>query len=147
MLHFFIVIFALHCLRIAGLGDVFKPDTGSTEHLVFSCSLIHNEFFFTGVGMLRRPKPTDSESDLLQEQEHFLASGSKPAASVKRRADKRRGDNTSADSDESSANQRDVVTIEGSSFQINQLINPSFESVTQILSENATKLYIFLIAE
>lgn len=63
--------------------------------------------------MLRRPKPTDSESDLLQEQELFLGSGSTPAASVTRRADKRRGDNASADSDESRANLRDVVTIEG----------------------------------
>ncbi|MCJ8737002.1 hypothetical protein PDJAM_G00018760 [Pangasius djambal] len=67
---------------------------------------------FRRLGMLRRPKPTDSESDLLQEQEHFLASGSAPAASVTRRADKRRGDNASADSDESRANPRDVVTIE-----------------------------------
>lgn len=58
--------------------------------------------------MLRRPKPTDSELDLLQEQELFLGSGSTPAASVTRRADKRRGD-----SDESRANLRDVVTIEG----------------------------------
>ncbi|XP_058255897.1 RNA polymerase II-associated protein 1 [Hemibagrus wyckioides] len=61
--------------------------------------------------MLRRPKPTDSELDLLQDQEHFLASGSTPAASVTRRADKRRGDNASADSDESHVNLRDVVTI------------------------------------
>ncbi|XP_017332587.1 RNA polymerase II-associated protein 1 [Ictalurus punctatus] len=61
--------------------------------------------------MLQRPKPTDSESDLLQEQERFLASGSTPAASVTRRADKRRGDNASAGSDESRVNPRDVVTI------------------------------------
>lgn len=86
--------------------------------------------------MLRRPKPTDSESDLLQEQEHFLASGSTPAASVMRRADKRRGDNASADSDVSCANQRDVVTIEGASFQMNLLIKPSLECVTQISKQS-----------
>lgn len=69
--------------------------------------------------MLRRPKPTDSESDLLQEQERFLASGSTPAASVARRADKRRGDDASADSlHDSHANPRDVVTIAGTSFQV-----------------------------
>lgn len=66
--------------------------------------------------MLRRPKPTDSESDLLQEQERFLASGSIPAASVTRKADKRKGDNALADSDESHANSRDVVTITGPFF-------------------------------
>lgn len=77
--------------------------------------------------MLRRPKPTDSESDLLQEQERFLASGSTPAASVTRRADKRRGDNASANHDESRANPRDVVTIAGASFLVNQLLNRPFE--------------------
>ncbi|XP_053366569.1 RNA polymerase II-associated protein 1 [Clarias gariepinus] len=61
--------------------------------------------------MLRRPKPTDSESDLLKEQERFLASKSTPSANVTRRADKRRGDNASAESDESCVNPRDVVTI------------------------------------
>ncbi|TSQ46656.1 C2 domain-containing protein 3 [Bagarius yarrelli] len=61
--------------------------------------------------MLRRPKPTDSESDLLQEQERFLVSGSAPAAAVTRRADKRRGDGASADSDDSDVKTRDVVTI------------------------------------
>ncbi|XP_062863836.1 RNA polymerase II-associated protein 1 isoform X2 [Trichomycterus rosablanca] len=63
--------------------------------------------------MLRRPKPTDSESDLLQEQEHFLASGGTPAASIVRRPDKRRGDVGSEDSKtESDTNSRDVVEIE-----------------------------------
>ncbi|KAI5616829.1 RNA polymerase II-associated protein 1, partial [Silurus asotus] len=61
--------------------------------------------------MLRRPKPTDSESDLLQEQKCFLTSGKTPAASVSRRVDKRRGDSASASNDESCANPRDVVTI------------------------------------
>uniref|UniRef100_A0A673C599 RNA polymerase II associated protein 1 n=1 Tax=Sphaeramia orbicularis TaxID=375764 RepID=A0A673C599_9TELE len=42
--------------------------------------------------MLRRPKPTDSEADLLREQEQFLTSGAQSAASVIRRPDKRRGE-------------------------------------------------------
>uniref|UniRef100_A0A3B4AK67 Uncharacterized protein n=1 Tax=Periophthalmus magnuspinnatus TaxID=409849 RepID=A0A3B4AK67_9GOBI len=40
--------------------------------------------------MLRRPQPTDSEADLLREQEWFLSSGAQAAASVVRRPDKRR---------------------------------------------------------
>ncbi|KAK5857440.1 hypothetical protein PBY51_010688 [Eleginops maclovinus] len=66
--------------------------------------------------MLRRPKPTDSEADLLREQEKFLASGAQSAASVVRRPDKRRGysggeggeHNEKSDEER----QRDVVTIE-----------------------------------
>uniref|UniRef100_A0A665VSB0 RNA polymerase II associated protein 1 n=1 Tax=Echeneis naucrates TaxID=173247 RepID=A0A665VSB0_ECHNA len=42
--------------------------------------------------MLRRPKPTDSEADLLREQEQFLTSGVPSAANVVRRPDKRRGE-------------------------------------------------------
>uniref|UniRef100_A0A3P9PTM4 RNA polymerase II associated protein 1 n=1 Tax=Poecilia reticulata TaxID=8081 RepID=A0A3P9PTM4_POERE len=42
--------------------------------------------------MLRRPKPTDSEADLLREQERFLTSGAPSAASMVRRPDKRRGE-------------------------------------------------------
>lgn len=82
----------------------------------FSFFLRHKLIFFTGLGMLQRPKPTDSEVDLLQEQECFLASGSTPAATVTRRADKRRGDNAAANSDDSHVNPRDVVTIAGASF-------------------------------
>uniref|UniRef100_A0AAR2M3G0 RNA polymerase II associated protein 1 n=1 Tax=Pygocentrus nattereri TaxID=42514 RepID=A0AAR2M3G0_PYGNA len=63
--------------------------------------------------MLRRPKPTDSESDLLREQERFLASGGQSAVNVVRRPDKRRGEKTGDDSEEPQENQRDVVTIAG----------------------------------
>uniref|UniRef100_A0A4W4GHQ7 RNA polymerase II associated protein 1 n=1 Tax=Electrophorus electricus TaxID=8005 RepID=A0A4W4GHQ7_ELEEL len=61
--------------------------------------------------MLRRPKPTDSESDLLREQEQFLSSGTQSAVNIVRRPDKRRGDIASDDSEKSLGNQRDVVTI------------------------------------
>ncbi|XP_034015241.1 RNA polymerase II-associated protein 1 [Thalassophryne amazonica] len=57
--------------------------------------------------MLRRPKPTDSESDLLQEQEQFLTSGTQSAVNVVRRPDKRRG-NPGGEGD----SQRDVVMLE-----------------------------------
>ncbi|XP_029316428.1 LOW QUALITY PROTEIN: RNA polymerase II-associated protein 1 [Cottoperca gobio] len=70
--------------------------------------------------MLRRPKPTDSEADLLREQEKFLASRSQSTANVVRRPDKRRGEaggegegeggEHNEKSDE--GRQRDVVTIE-----------------------------------
>ncbi|KAM4724234.1 RNA polymerase II-associated protein 1 [Anableps anableps] len=65
--------------------------------------------------MLRRPKPTDSEADLLREQEHFLTSGAPSAACMVRRPDKRRGDGgdpEGAHSRENEGNQKDVVTME-----------------------------------
>lgn len=39
-----------------------------------------NVLFVSLTAMLRRPKPTDSEADLLREQEHFLTSGAPSAA-------------------------------------------------------------------
>lgn len=63
--------------------------------------------------MLRRPKPTDSEEDLLKEQEHFLTSGAPSAASVVRRPDKRRGEAGRGQNGKNEGNQKDVVTIEG----------------------------------
>ncbi|KAK9533712.1 hypothetical protein VZT92_008813 [Zoarces viviparus] len=65
--------------------------------------------------MLRRPKPSDSEADLLREQEKFLTSGAPPAANVVRRPDKRRGEAGGGGGDcnmEDEGRQRDVVTIE-----------------------------------
>lgn len=66
--------------------------------------------------MLRRPQPTDSEVDLLREQQQFLTSGAPAAASVVRRPDKRRGLGGEGGGDCNGQNgeqQRDVVTIEG----------------------------------
>ncbi|XP_043999307.1 RNA polymerase II-associated protein 1 [Gambusia affinis] len=65
--------------------------------------------------MLQRPKPTDSEADLLREQERFLTSGAPSAASMVRRPDKRRGeagDAEGTDCSKNERNQKDVVTIE-----------------------------------
>ncbi|KAM9341123.1 RNA polymerase II-associated protein 1 [Symphorus nematophorus] len=65
--------------------------------------------------MLRRPKPTDSEADLLREQEQFLTSGAPSAANVVRRPDKRRGEAGGEGVEhngEDEGRQRDVVTIE-----------------------------------
>lgn len=60
--------------------------------------------------MLRRPKSTDSEADLLREQRELLAAGGQSTVTVLKRPDKRRGDAAAAHEPE---NQRDVVTIEG----------------------------------
>uniref|UniRef100_A0A3Q3WTG5 Uncharacterized protein n=1 Tax=Mola mola TaxID=94237 RepID=A0A3Q3WTG5_MOLML len=63
--------------------------------------------------MLRRPRPDDSEEDLLREQEQFLSSGAPAAASVVRRPDKRRGEAGGGRGDlNGEDDQRDVVTIE-----------------------------------
>uniref|UniRef100_A0A3P8UL54 RNA polymerase II associated protein 1 n=1 Tax=Cynoglossus semilaevis TaxID=244447 RepID=A0A3P8UL54_CYNSE len=70
--------------------------------------------------MLRRPKPTDSETDLLREQQKFLSSGAPSAANVIRRPDKRRGEaGVSGGTEgergqlrENRACERDVVTID-----------------------------------
>ncbi|XP_074548093.1 RNA polymerase II-associated protein 1 isoform X2 [Halichoeres trimaculatus] len=65
--------------------------------------------------MLRRPKPTDSEADLLREQQQFLTSGASSAASVVRRPDKRRGEAGGEEGEQNGENEggeRDVVTIE-----------------------------------
>ncbi|XP_029900757.1 RNA polymerase II-associated protein 1 isoform X2 [Myripristis murdjan] len=67
--------------------------------------------------MLRRPKPTDSEADLLREQELFLNSGASSKVNVVRRPDKRRGEagggggGGGENSGEHGGTQRDVVTI------------------------------------
>lgn len=70
-------------------------------------------------GMLRRPQPTDSEVDLLREQQQFLTSGAPAAANVVRRPDKRRGEGGGGGAGECNGEnkeqQRDVVTIEGKS--------------------------------
>ncbi|KAK7904347.1 hypothetical protein WMY93_016954 [Mugilogobius chulae] len=63
--------------------------------------------------MLRRPKPTDSETDLLREQERFLSSGAQASASVVRRPDKRRPQCGVTEKPLDSGDvQRDVVSIE-----------------------------------
>lgn len=63
-------------------------------------------------GMLRRPKPADSESDLLREQRELLAAGGQTTVSVVKRPDKRRGDAAAAAPLSQQGNLRDVVTIE-----------------------------------
>uniref|UniRef100_A0A8C3A6V4 RNA polymerase II associated protein 1 n=1 Tax=Cyclopterus lumpus TaxID=8103 RepID=A0A8C3A6V4_CYCLU len=72
--------------------------------------------------MLRRPKPSDCEADLLREQEKFLTSGAPAAANVIRRPDKRRGEAGGEGGEgeggggeynrENEGRLRDVVTIE-----------------------------------
>ncbi|XP_062973760.1 RNA polymerase II-associated protein 1 [Elgaria multicarinata webbii] len=65
--------------------------------------------------MLPRPKPGESEADLLRFQNQFLAARSSPAVKIVKKADKRRGDVGSEDDDErpSLQHSRDVVTLDG----------------------------------
>ncbi|XP_062325700.1 RNA polymerase II-associated protein 1 [Osmerus eperlanus] len=60
--------------------------------------------------MLRRPKPSDSEADLLREQEQFLAMGTPSTVKMVRRPDKRRGEGGEGP-EETGGDQRDLVTI------------------------------------
>lgn len=78
-----------------------------------TCADVKGCFILSFRGMLRRPKPTDSEADLLREQQRFLTSGAPSAASVIRRPDKRRGEAGEGHNGEDEGSQRDVVTIEG----------------------------------
>ncbi|KAE8587178.1 hypothetical protein XENTR_v10021883 [Xenopus tropicalis] len=63
--------------------------------------------------MLSRPKPGESEEDLLKFQDQFLASNTSAAAKVVRKADKRKGDaENSADLTSQITPGRDVVTLQ-----------------------------------
>jgi len=61
--------------------------------------------------MLRRPKSTDSEADLLREQQELLAAGGQSTVTVVKRPDKRRGEDAAGEHEQEK--HRDVVTIEG----------------------------------
>ena len=62
--------------------------------------------------MLRRPKPGDTEEDLLLYQEKFLASKSSPAATVTKKRKPQDDEKKSASTTNVQA-QKDVVTLEG----------------------------------
>ncbi|XP_078263232.1 RNA polymerase II-associated protein 1 isoform X3 [Rhinoraja longicauda] len=63
--------------------------------------------------MLGRPKPGESEDDLLLFQKKFLATGISPAAKVIKKADKRKVELKSAGGSQAGEDLRDVVTLEG----------------------------------
>lgn len=64
--------------------------------------------------MLSRPKPGESEADLLQFQNQFLAARAFPAAKVVKKADKRRGDSGSGDDGRPPLqDSKDVVMLDG----------------------------------
>ncbi|XP_053139977.1 RNA polymerase II-associated protein 1 isoform X2 [Hemicordylus capensis] len=63
--------------------------------------------------MLSRPKPGESEADLLRFQNQFLAAKASPAVKIIKKADKRRGDEGSGDERSSLQYNRDVVTMDG----------------------------------
>uniref|UniRef100_A0A6J0TLK9 RNA polymerase II-associated protein 1 n=1 Tax=Pogona vitticeps TaxID=103695 RepID=A0A6J0TLK9_9SAUR len=64
--------------------------------------------------MLSRPKPGESEADLLRFQNQFLAAKSSPAVKIVKKADKRRGDIGSGEDERPPLQcDRDVVTLDG----------------------------------
>ncbi|XP_051872012.1 RNA polymerase II-associated protein 1 isoform X2 [Pristis pectinata] len=62
--------------------------------------------------MLGRPKPGESEDDLLRFQQNFLATGILPAAKVIKKADKRKVESKGAGGSQASEGLRDMVTLE-----------------------------------
>ncbi|XP_067895713.1 RNA polymerase II-associated protein 1 isoform X2 [Heterodontus francisci] len=62
--------------------------------------------------MLARPRPGESEDDLLRFQQQFLAAGTSPAAKVIKKADKRKVESENADDGQINVGQRDTVTLE-----------------------------------
>uniref|UniRef100_A0A4W3K724 RNA polymerase II associated protein 1 n=1 Tax=Callorhinchus milii TaxID=7868 RepID=A0A4W3K724_CALMI len=64
--------------------------------------------------MLGRPRPGESEDDLLRFQQEFLRSGASPAVTVVKKADKRKVESENVASDgKRNEEQRDKVTLEG----------------------------------
>ncbi|XP_068110392.1 RNA polymerase II-associated protein 1 [Hyperolius riggenbachi] len=62
--------------------------------------------------MLSRPKPGESEEDLLKFQDQFLAAGASAAAKVVRKADKRKGADGAINDPSGATAGRDVVSIQ-----------------------------------
>lgn len=64
--------------------------------------------------MLSRPKPGESEADLLHFQNQFLAARASPAVKIVKKADKRRGEEGSTDAEiHPLQDRKDVVMLDG----------------------------------
>ncbi|NXS18823.1 RPAP1 protein, partial [Mystacornis crossleyi] len=64
--------------------------------------------------MLSRPRPGESEADLLRFQNQFLTAGASPAVKIVKKADKRKGKEGSTDAERSSIqDSKDVVMLDG----------------------------------
>ncbi|XP_039924071.1 RNA polymerase II-associated protein 1-like isoform X1 [Hirundo rustica] len=64
--------------------------------------------------MLSRPKPGESEADLLRFQNQFLAAGASPAVKIVKKADKRKGKEGSTDAERPPLqHSKDVVMLDG----------------------------------
>lgn len=64
--------------------------------------------------MLSRPKPGESEADLLRFQNQFLAARASPAVKIVKKADKRKGKEGSTDAERPSLqDSKDVVMLDG----------------------------------
>lgn len=65
--------------------------------------------------MLSRPKPGESEADLLHFQNQFLAARASPAVKIVKKADKRKGEEGSTDAERHPLqDHKDVVMLDGS---------------------------------
>uniref|UniRef100_UPI00398EF54A RNA polymerase II-associated protein 1 isoform X2 n=1 Tax=Pristiophorus japonicus TaxID=55135 RepID=UPI00398EF54A len=62
--------------------------------------------------MLGRPKPGESEDDLLRFQQQFLAAGTSSAAKVVKKVDKRKVESGNVDGSQANEGLRDAVTLE-----------------------------------
>lgn len=64
--------------------------------------------------MLSRPKPGESEADLLHFQNQFLAARASPAVKVVKKADKRKGEERTTDAERPPLqDSKDVVMLDG----------------------------------
>lgn len=64
--------------------------------------------------MLSRPKPGESEADLLRFQNQFLAARASPAVKIVKKADKRKGKEGSTDAERPPLqDSKDVVMLDG----------------------------------
>lgn len=73
--------------------------------------------------MLSRPKPGESEADLLHFQNQFLAARASPAVKIVKKADKRKGEKGSTDAERPQLqDSKDVVMLDGN-FPCGLLLN------------------------
>lgn len=80
--------------------------------------------------MLSRPKPGESEADLLRFQNQFLAARASPAVKIVKKADKRKGKDGSADAERPPLqDSKDVVMLDGNFICFFDLLNSLHLSV------------------
>lgn len=71
--------------------------------------------------MFSRPKPGETEDDLLKFQQEFLANQTKAAASIVKRGDKRKSEKHDEVQNETET-KRDIVQMDGNLLTVEKLI-------------------------